>query len=559
MTNASIPQTVLLSQAFAIAAETTVKNTGSVVCKTSEPSNDLGSSKMDNSNKTKKKDERARPHLVNFLVCLVLASTTLLGLVIGYEGSLRFLERKIEETKAGIPAAEGRNTVEVKVRTRISTLTQEHLPLSLFETHEDCLVRGAYTAYGWDLPGDYTDYPDIRNHTITWVENSCEKIFTPQAQQPTPMLQLAIVWQHWRQGVDGLLQLMKYKLGNARGWLCLKLGKVPPRTQRFSPRNATDYNTTNLETKPIRVLKPDTIYIECQTSRCRLLYLPFEDNIDPDSNFGQESPITLKSRLENLQETRTSFKRTLSTLSLITLVMGLVETSLSLALFINCVSKYKKQSSRPFSWNIFSEVPWRHIWGSLDVVEKRLSAALILSVSGCYLSVFVQRYGDKCPVVVYVGFLVLGYTGVHAFVVHLCSRGPFPLTLRQVVVDLRALNLLISKGIHDDQALVIKDQDPITKDTAEPISLPTKVKERIPNVRVISPTTTFIEDLEEEIRLRRASLVAAPTLALPGGHAPQDTGLLSDDVRYKPAIEPATYEDVDLHSDSDTDSSWSVV
>jgi hypothetical protein len=558
MENTSIPRTVLLSQTPTIAAETTVKKIGSVVCKTSEPSNDLGSSKMDNPDKTKRKDERDRPHLVNIIVCLVLASTTLLGLVIGYEGVLRFLERKIEETKAGIPAAEGRNTVEVKVRTRINILTQEHLPLSLFETHEDCLVRGAYTAYSWDLPGDYTDYPDIRNHTLTWVENSCEKIFTPQAQQSTPMLQLAIVWQHWRQGVDGLLQLMKYKLGNARGWLCSKLRKVNPPTQRFSPRNATNYNTTDHKTKLTRVLKPDTIYIECQTRRCHLLYIP-RDNFDPDSNFGQESPITLKGRLEDLQETRASFKRTLSTLSLITLVMGLLETSLSLALFINCVSKYKKQSSRPFYWNIFSEVPWRHIWGSLGVVEKKLIAALILSVSGCYLSVLVQRYGDKCPVVVYVGFLVLGYTGVHAFVVRFCSRGPFPLNLRQIIVDLRALKLLTLKGIHDDQALVIKDQDPITKDTAEPISLPTKVKEPIPNVRVISPTTTFIEDLEEEIRLRRASLVAAPTLSLLSDHAPQGTGLLSDDVRYKPAIEPATYEDVDLHSDSDTDSSWSVV
>jgi hypothetical protein len=560
MADASVSQMVLPSQAPATAAEATVTAIESITCKTPEPSNDPNSSKMDKPSKMKKKDERGRPHLINILVCLVLASTTLLELVIGYEGMLRFLEWKIEEIKADIPAVEDRNTVELKVRRKIDTRTQDPLPLSLFETHEDCLVRGAYAAYSWALPGDYTHYPDIRNQTLTWVEDSCEKMFAPQAQQPTPKLQVAIIWQHWRQEVEGLLELMKYKLGNARGWLRLKLGKVPP-TQRFSPRNATDHDTTGHKTKHIRSLKPDSIYIECQTSRCHLFYLPFANNFDPNFNIGQESLITVKRRLEDLQETRASFKRTLSTLALINLSIGLLETSLSLVLFINCVPKYKKQLPRPFSWNIFSKTHWKRTWEKLDVLEKRLLAALLLSVSGGYLSLFVQRYGGNFPVVVYVGFLVLGYTGVYAFIVGFCSRGPLPLTLRQLIVNLRALSLLMLKYNQNHDTLVIKDRDPITKDTAEPTPSPTKVKEPIPNVRVISPTTTFIEDLEEEIRLRRTSLTSAPTLTLPNGHASEGTELLSDDIRHEPAYEPAVYEDVDLHSDSDSDSdsSWSVV
>jgi hypothetical protein len=346
MPNSSEPQIVKPSLAPAVEPVATIPISvliESVDCKIAEPGDAPSLSKMNKSGKTEKKrslktrDNRARPHLINILVYLVFASTTLMGLNIGYEGSLRFLGRKIEETKANISAAEDRNAVELMVRSKLDTLTHDHLPLRFFETHEDCLVRGAHAAYSRALPGDYTDFPKIRNQTLAWIADSCEKIYTPQAQQLTPKRQLAIVWQHWRQEVKDLLQLMKYKLGNARGWLRLKLGRTYL-TQRFAPLNTTNHGTTDHDTtdhnavdhgtKSTRVLEPISIYIRWQTSRCHLFYVPLVKHLLESSVVQQESPSIVERKLNILQETHTKFKRTSFWLTLVTMGMIFLEESL---------------------------------------------------------------------------------------------------------------------------------------------------------------------------------------------------------------------------------------
>jgi hypothetical protein len=574
MPNASEPQIVKLSLAPVVESEVTIPISvlpESVDCKIAQPGDVPGLSKMNKPGKTEKKrslkprDNRARPHLIDILMYLVFASTTLMGLNIGYEGSLRFLGRRIEETKANISASEDRNAVELMVRSKLDTLTHGHLPLRFLETHEDCLVRGAYAAYSRALPGDYTDFPEIRNQTLAWIADSCEKIFTPQAQQLTPKTQLAIIWHHWRQEAENLLQIMKYKLGNARGWLRLKLGRTHP-TQHLAPLNTTEHNAVDHETKSTKVLEPISIYIRCQTSRCHLFYIPLVKHLLESSVVQQESLSIVERRLNILQETHTKFKRTSFWLTLVTMGMIFLEESLILALCKIEADQPKKRPSRLDSWKIFSEL--RRSWEEADVMDKRLIGAFAMQISCMALHGTLLWLGDSCPVVVYAGHLVLAYTGVHALVVLYCVRYLNALTLRQLSVDLRTLAFLrlnafresppvswLLEHLQKSPRLKRQDGSRNDKDSANPAPMSIITNDPIPNVRIISPTTTFIEDLEEEVRLHHAFPISTPALTLSNGLAPESTELLLDDVRYQPTV----YEDVDLHSASDSDSSWSLI
>jgi hypothetical protein len=222
--------------------------------------------------------------------------------------------------------------------------------------------------------------------------------------------------------------------------------------------------------------------------------------------------------------------------------------------------------SRLDFWKIFSEL--RRSWEEADVLDKRLIGAFAMQISCMVLHGTSLWLGDSCPVVVYAGLLVLAYTGVHVLVVLYRGRNLNALTLRQLNVDLRTLAFLeldtfresppvswLLEHLQTSPRLKRQDGSRNDKDSANPAPMSIIANDPIPNVRIISPTTKFIEDLEEEVRLRHAFPVSTPALTLPNSHTPESTELLLDDIRYKPTV----YEDVDLHSDSDSDSSWSVV
>jgi len=260
------------------------------------------------------KVKRSRPHIINILLCFIFASTSLLAITTSLVGSLHILEDRMLHLQADVESAKGRNVVERIVQKKADALTRIHLPLRMFENHTECLARGINVAYARFIPYDFAEYSDVREQTITWIEDSCAKVFSPQPRRPQKQELLATAWQLCTQEVGDLVQFMKHRLGRARHWI---LGKWI--RENTSPHSQThilnDHNEKPVHgarqfhlpyshigmMKSTASLPPSIRLASCETSRCHLTYVPQLKHSSPDSIMFQETLSHATRMLKNLQ------------------------------------------------------------------------------------------------------------------------------------------------------------------------------------------------------------------------------------------------------------------
>lgn len=548
MTESNMPQTELLPQVSA--AEVNVPAiTAPMDSKRSELGNFSSSSKVDKPHKAVKKSS-IKSNVNSILIYLMFAATFLLALSAGLTGTLLIVEKKLHEVQADIDLAAGRNAVELWMRYTLDAVTQKPLPLRLFETHAGCLVRGVNVAYSRFLPYDYSEYSDIRDQTIAWIEESCAKKFTPQAPQSQQQPFLVTAWKLWSQRVGDVVHVMKQRLGKARGMILAKwAGKTS--NPRSTPPAATNHFSAPLSAPPTLkldyILMTPSIKLEVYDySRYRLVYNPLIENFSVDSVMFQEPLTHIVGRLERLHVSHGKIERTLwsvrcicfLTIVLENIVLFLLRTPKS----IRVAPKNQKKTCRA--------ITWRNVWEEMNDLELGHGGVVALQWVTFLLDVSLLALKDRCPPFIYAGLVVIGFTGTTGFLAAACDRIPFALFKDELSNQMDSLaNMAMQRPVPKEH----EGGDHINQDTTKSGSLPLGYP--FPNRR-ISLKTSFQEDLALEVQLRRLSKnsIVAPASA----HTTEPA--IFEGTRDESEPKEDVFVDIGLYSsDSDTGSDWSIV
>jgi hypothetical protein len=208
------------------------------------------------------KAHRARKPVMAILLCLVALFGTTLLLNISFLGIHGAAVEMLGNANDTYLSLQSQTVKEELVRQKLNKLVDSKLSSRLFENHSECLARGINHADVQFLGRDYTDLPDIRNATIDWVKDNCDRLmFIPQVVAPNQ------------------------QLGKAKGWAFIneQAKKLVDLIFRWDWSAFTkDDNTT--QEKPKTVLSSSGskhLYlprhfrlVDCEEPPCKLVYLP---------------------------------------------------------------------------------------------------------------------------------------------------------------------------------------------------------------------------------------------------------------------------------------------
>ncbi|KAF2788231.1 hypothetical protein K505DRAFT_379035 [Melanomma pulvis-pyrius CBS 109.77] len=519
MTESNMPQAELLPQVSA--AQVNVPAiTGPMDSKGPELGNLPSSNKMDKPHKAIRKSA-IKSNVNSILIYLMFAATFLLALSAGLNGTLLVVENKLHEVQADIDSAAGRDAVEWWMRNTLDAVTQKPLPLRLFETHAGCLARGVNVAYSRFLPYDYSEYPDIRDQAIAWIEESCAKKFTPQAPQPRQRPFLVTAWKLWSHRVGDVVHVMKQKLGKARGMILAKwTGKTSD--PRSTPPAATNHFSASLITPPTLkldyILMSPSIKLEVyDNSRYRLVYNPSIGHFSVDSAMVKEPLTHIVDRLERLHVSHGKIERTLwSVRCMCFLVIALENIALVL------VRKSKSIRAGPKKQK--NSIAWRNVWEEMKHLEFRHGGVVALQWVTFLLDVSLLALKTRCPPSIYVGLVVIGIAGTTGFLAAACDRIPFALFKDELATQMDSLTNMAMQ--RPDRRFFLE--------------------------------TSFQEDLALEVHLRRLS--KNPIVAPTPSRTTEPAEAISEDTRDESEPKEDVFVNIGLDSsDSDTGSDWSIV
>ena len=157
------------------------------------------------------KAQRSRPRLLTLLACVSHLLFQLLGVDLGLRLVNSYTEPRLDRAKVQLQAAMSDLVSERIVRGKLDSLLDITLERQHMETYEQCLARALYKADKVFLGIDFIQFPDVRNQTMEWATENCDRLlYTPQLHNPNPY-KLWATANNVRRAAGKAFELFKYK------------------------------------------------------------------------------------------------------------------------------------------------------------------------------------------------------------------------------------------------------------------------------------------------------------------------------------------------------------
>lgn len=124
---------------------------------------------------------RAKNSIMTVIFCLSLVVVSCLSFNVGIHGAMVLVNQRLDMAHLDLQALLGQIDKKERAHQRLDHLTSWTLSRNLFESHTDCLVRGAYRVHEHFPSGELIRYPDVANKSVEWVKGNCDRLyFSPQ-------------------------------------------------------------------------------------------------------------------------------------------------------------------------------------------------------------------------------------------------------------------------------------------------------------------------------------------------------------------------------------------
>ena len=212
-----------------------------------------------------RKAKYSLPRLLVIGACVSYMFAEVWGLTLGLHFVNEYASARVRQAESAMGVASEDLPIERTMYTQLDQLLNTELQWQYMENYQHCLVRGLFTAKESFPVHAFDMHPDVRNQTLNWISENCDKLFfTPQVH-PSNMSLLRKVAEDARRVAKDALALLKHRV------LLLR--------RRFRGTNVTGHATTTanqtfewpISTESERLLC--SFRLNCdEYTRCRLVY-----------------------------------------------------------------------------------------------------------------------------------------------------------------------------------------------------------------------------------------------------------------------------------------------
>ncbi|KAF2005556.1 hypothetical protein P154DRAFT_570852 [Amniculicola lignicola CBS 123094] len=311
---------------------------------------------------------RVQGAVVVIQICLIYLVVALFTVLLGFHGTIAHLGNYLPVLNAQLQVANGEITKEAYLDNKLGVLLATSLPYRMFETHEECLIRGVTFADVQYLSFDFTEHESIRNNTAKWVEDACaSRHFQPQVVDPDTQQQRLTAWAHFCENLEGVLTAVKQLTLSVREkvarWFGVEVNKVSvkkPIAAHESPFQKKDWS--------MHPLPRHFSLAGCDPPPCHLLY-----NAPDNTPVNVTDTATLYELLPVLEKERDILLTHMNVLSDLEVLLhaifsALIAMELAMIPILGFISAAMPQRSRPDLTGNFV----RRFWSPLYESEKSI-------------------------------------------------------------------------------------------------------------------------------------------------------------------------------------------
>jgi hypothetical protein len=138
-------------------------------------------------NPTLSKKELASPRILVLMLGLAYLANSCIIMNISGQAMRGYIQPYIHLMNAQLEAAESFTNQKNMLYTQLEGVLSHPLSKSFMESYEECLARGLTSANDQFLGIDFTQYPEVRDETMNWTTENCDRLFhAPRVLNDSP-------------------------------------------------------------------------------------------------------------------------------------------------------------------------------------------------------------------------------------------------------------------------------------------------------------------------------------------------------------------------------------
>jgi hypothetical protein len=138
-------------------------------------------------NPTLSKKELASPRILVLMLGFAYLAISCIIMNISGQAMRGYLQPYIHSINTQIEVAESLTNQKNMLYTQLEGVLSHPLSKSFMESYEECLARGLTSANNQFLGIDFTQYPEVRDETMNWATENCDRLFhAPRVLNDSP-------------------------------------------------------------------------------------------------------------------------------------------------------------------------------------------------------------------------------------------------------------------------------------------------------------------------------------------------------------------------------------
>jgi hypothetical protein len=210
----------------------------------------------------------SRPRILVLLTCVSYLLFHLMGADLGLQLIESYTKPRLHRAEAQAKTAALGLINDNHLKYQYDQLLGTTLDRHYMESYESCLARGLYKADKVFYSLDFTQSSEIRNQTMAWVTDNCDRLsYTPQVYNPS-ISRLWLAANNARKVTVEVFNLFKNKITLLRS----RLLSINPRLVVEPVVMTANYTAVTYSRVPVGM--PYGFATDCDgRSRCRLIYV----------------------------------------------------------------------------------------------------------------------------------------------------------------------------------------------------------------------------------------------------------------------------------------------
>ncbi|KAF2621800.1 hypothetical protein BU25DRAFT_463404 [Macroventuria anomochaeta] len=496
------------------------------------PSKDAESSMTKKIGSIRTKAQRSQPQFLTLVACVSYLLFQLLGVDLGLRLVNGYTGPRLHRAEVQLQAAVSDLVSEQILHNRLDNLLSTTLDRCYMESYEHCLARGLYKADNMFLGVDFTQFSDVRNQTMDWATDNCDRLlYTPQLYAPNTS-RLWTTANNIRRAAEKALRLFQYKATLLR----CKLHGMNPRLA--AKPIVVEANNNIAKRSEVPAEMPFGFGLDCEgRAHCRLIYSGLSASATDRKTIDEAVVKASKEVFKWSYPFERIFRVNGYMISLLSLLQPLLGNFFLLAVLL---SRPRPQSKAKLPLSARLARAWMRICNNIAYLQhdEKLALGLIINTALYALLHYQLEYiiseFDQILLPVGLGFCVFHAIQALAF---LDPEVATKETLRSFCRATKELYLMI-QDIESFPEPTSKTQVPSAHSEAIIASV-AKPASKI-GARFISPLTPISEDLQQERKVMHAEQGNQPGDDV----EPRYRYATETDSEYESDVQHATYVDL---------------